>query len=211
MTPRQAFIKRSLDFLLALAGLIALGWLLLLCWLIASVETRSNGIFTQQRIGRFGRPFWVCKIKTMFDARGERSSITANCQHDITSSGRLFRRFKLDELPQLWNVLKGDMSFVGPRPDVPGYADCLQGEERLILQLRPGITGPASIKYRHEEALLAAASDAKAYNDEVIWPDKVRINLAYYQEYSVWRDLLYLFATFSPALAKRLERRSPQC
>ncbi|MEE2001483.1 sugar transferase [Alkalimonas sp. MEB108] len=211
MTLWQAVIKRSLDLLLALLGLLLLGWLLLLCWLIASIETRSNGMFAQQRIGRFGRPFRVYKIKTMFDASSERSSITAQCQQAITRSGRLFRRLKLDELPQLWNVLWGQMSFVGPRPDVPGYADCLKGEERLILQLRPGITGPASIKYCNEEALLAAASDAKAFNDGVIWPDKVRINLAYYHHYSVWRDLGYLLATLVPSFASRLERRSPPC
>lgn len=209
MTSRQAFMKRSLDLLLALLGFIVLGWLLLLCWLIASIETRSHGVFSQQRIGRFGRVFRVYKIKTMQDATGERSSITANCQDAITRSGRFFRRCKLDELPQLWNVLIGDMSFVGPRPDVPGYADCLQGEDRLILQLRPGITGPASLKYRNEEALLAAASDAKAYNDAVIWPEKVRMNLAYYHHYSVWRDLGYILATFMPRLADRLNRRTP--
>lgn len=207
----QAVIKRSLDLLLAVVSLLLLGWLLLLCWLIASIETRSNGIFAQQRIGRFGRPFRVYKIKTMVDASGERSSITAQCQQAITKSGRLFRRLKLDELPQLWNVLTGEMSFVGPRPDVPGYADCLQGEDRLILQLRPGITGPASIKYRNEEALLAAASDAKAFNDEVIWPDKVRINLAYYRHYSCWRDWLYLLATVVPPLADKLDLRTPPC
>lgn len=211
MTLYQAFCKRSFDVLLALFGLLTLGWLLVLCWLIASVETRSNGVFVQQRIGRFGRPFSVYKIKTMFNALEDRSSITANCRQAITRSGHYFRRFKLDELPQLWNVLKGDMSFVGPRPDVPGYADCLQGEDRLILQLRPGITGPASIKYRNEEQLLAAAKDAKAYNDDVIWPDKVRINLAYYQRYRCWHDLMYLIATFLPAMAKWLQRRNLLC
>lgn len=211
MTSRQAVIKRSLDLLSAVVLLLLFGWLLLLCWLIASIETRSQGIFAQRRIGRFGQPFWVYKIKTMHDAIGERSSITASCAGAITRSGRLFRRFKLDELPQLWNVLRGQMSLVGPRPDVPGYADLLQGEARLILQLRPGITGPASIKYRHEETLLAAVPDAKAYNDMVIWPDKVRINLAYYRHYSLGLDLLCLAATLVPSLAERLNRRFEAC
>jgi lipopolysaccharide/colanic/teichoic acid biosynthesis glycosyltransferase len=180
----------------SLLALLLLWWLIALCWLIASVDTRSNGFFSQQRIGRFAKPFSVYKIKTMHNAVQPRSSITANCRSEVSKSGAWMRRFKLDELPQLWNVFIGDMSFVGPRPDVPGYADCLQGDERQLLELRPGITGPASIKYRHEDNILAQVNDAKSYNDTVIWPDKVRINLDYYHHYSFWLDLRYIVRTF---------------
>uniref|UniRef100_UPI0025BFCAE4 sugar transferase n=1 Tax=Aquisalimonas sp. TaxID=1872621 RepID=UPI0025BFCAE4 len=100
----------------------------------------------------------------------------------------------LDELPQLINVLKGDMSFVGPRPDVPAFADTLAGEDRIILSVRPGITGPATLKYRDEETLLAEADDPEAYNSEVIYPDKVRINREYVH-WSFWRDLLDIWRT----------------
>ncbi|MCK4713179.1 MAG: sugar transferase, partial [Marinosulfonomonas sp.] len=113
----------------------------------------------------------------------------------ITRWGAFFRRWKLDELPQLWNVLKGDMSFVGPRPDVPGYLDQLSGEGKILLELRPGITGPASLKYRDEETILAQVDDPKAYNDEVIWPDKVAINIDYYRNWSLKADLIYILKT----------------
>ena len=109
--------------------------------------------------------------------------------------GAKLRKYKLDELPELWNVLKGDMSFVGPRPDVPGYADRLQGEDRLILKLRPGITGPASLKYANEEEILAQVSDPVKYNDEVIFPDKVRINLDYYHNHTFLGDIRLIFQT----------------
>jgi lipopolysaccharide/colanic/teichoic acid biosynthesis glycosyltransferase len=107
----------------------------------------------------------------------------------VTRIGRILRKSKIDELPQLLNVLAGQMSFVGPRPDVPGFADRLQGEERLLLSVRPGITGPASLAYRDEEALLAAQSDPEAFNREVIYPDKVQLNLKYIRNYRLWTDL----------------------
>ncbi|MDE5743632.1 MAG: sugar transferase, partial [Bacteroidales bacterium] len=123
------------------------------------------------------------------------SSVSVAGESRITSLGQWLRRHKLDELPELWNVLIGDMSFVGPRPDVPGYADALQGEERDILMLRPGITGPASLKYRNEEELLAQQADPQRYNDEVIYPDKVRINLYYLRHYSFVKDLQMMVCT----------------
>ena len=117
------------------------------------------------------------------------STVTTANDARITPLGAKLRRYKLDELPQLWNVLKGDMSFVGPRPDVPGYMDRLEGEDRELLQLRPGITGPATLKYRDEEQLLAAQDDPQVYNDTVIWPDKVAINRTYLQNWSLMNDL----------------------
>lgn len=113
----------------------------------------------------------------------------------ITRWGAWFRRYKIDELPQLWNILKGDMSFVGPRPDVPGYLDQLQGDDRRLLDLRPGLTGPATLKYRAEENILADQPDPQTYNDTVIWPDKVRLNLQYLETWSIWADIGYVVKT----------------
>ena len=123
------------------------------------------------------------------------SSVSVAGESRITPLGAKLRRYKLEELPELWNVLIGDMSFVGPRPDVPGYADKLVGEEREVLNLRPGITGPASLKYRNEEELLARQADPQRYNDEVIYPDKVRINLYYLRHYSFVKDLQMMVCT----------------
>lgn len=195
MTLSQRISKRSFDFLAALIGLVLFSWLIILCWLIASIETRSNGFFVQQRIGRFGTPFKLIKIKTMKNSKGPRSSITAQCHSEITKSGAIFRRYKLDELPQLLHVLFGQMSLVGPRPDVAGYADKLVGDDRIMLALRPGITGPASIKYRDEEYVLSTKAEPKHYNDTVIWPDKVSININYYKQYSLLNDLKYIKQT----------------
>ena len=109
--------------------------------------------------------------------------------------GKFLRKTSLDELPQLWNVLRGDMSLVGPRPDVPGYADRLQGKDRVILSVRPGITGPAQLAYRGEEDILVFKNDPVKYNDEVIWPDKVRINREYIEDYSFFKDIYYIWKT----------------
>ena len=170
-------------------------WLIALTWLIATLDTRSNGLFTQKRVGKDGRLFTVVKLKTMRPTRAPGTTITQSHDPRITPFGRFFRKTKLDELPQLWNVLKGDMSFVGPRPDVPGYADRLEGEARLLLSVRPGITGPATLAYRDEEAILAVQRDPERYNDEVIYPDKVRINLEYIRNWSLMGDLRYIWQT----------------
>lgn len=123
------------------------------------------------------------------------SSVSVKGESRITPLGARLRKYKLDELPELWNVLKGGMSLVGPRPDVPGYADKLTGNDRLILNLRPGITGLASLKYNDEEELLALQDDPVRFNDEVIFPDKVRINLKYLEKQSLWLDLRIIFCT----------------
>src|SRR5690606_5976569 len=140
-----------------------------------------------------GKPFHIVKLRTMRDGPKDPHAVTAQGDPRITRSGAFLRRSKIDELPQLWNVLVGDMSLVGPRPDVPGYADQLEGEDRIILSVRPGITGPATVKYRNEEALLGGQPDAVRYNREVIWPDKVRINREYLGQRSFRNDLKYLF------------------
>lgn len=195
LSPFQGFLKRSFDLVLACLGLLAFWWLILLAWLAASWDTRSNGFFMQIRVGRCARRFRVVKIKTMRPDQVNTTTVTRSGDPRITRLGAIFRRTKIDELPQLWNVLVGDMSFVGPRPDVPGFADALQGSERAVLSLRPGITGPATLKYRNEEEILAGQLDPERYNREVIWPDKVQVNLEYIRQWSFLGDIKYIFQT----------------
>jgi len=149
----------------------------------------------QKRVGRYGKLFRVFKIKTMKSIHGLDTTITTANDMRITKSGKFFRESKIDELPQLFNVLFGSMSFVGPRPDVEGYADKLEGEDRLILTIRPGITGPASLKYKNEESILAKQSNPKEYNDKIIWVDKVAINLQYIRTWSFSKDIYYIIKT----------------
>ena len=188
-------LKRSFDFFLSLFGLLVFSWLILIVWLIASFGTKSNGFFTQKRVGKDGSLFTLIKIKTMKQISGFDTTVTTKNDIRITKLGSFFRKIKLDELPALWNVFIGDMSLVGPRPDVPGYADNLKGNDRRILQLRPGITGPATLKYANEEQLLASVNDPQKYNDEVIFPDKVKINLEYLDNWSIWLDIKIIFKT----------------
>ena len=188
-------LKRSFDILFSLIGLLIFSWVIIINWLIAAIETKSNGFFIQKRVGKGGSLFTLIKIKTMKQISGFDTTVTTKNDIRITKWGHFFRRTKLDELPSLWNVLKGDMSLVGPRPDVPGYADKLTGDNRRILQLRPGITGPATLKYANEEQLLANVDDPVKYNDEVIFPDKVRINLEYLDNWSLWLDIKIIIRT----------------
>ena len=157
--------------------------------------------FSQKRVGQQGKLFTMVKFRTMKMNHGG-STISVKGESRITPLGATLRKYKLDELPELWNVLTGDMSFVGPRPDVPGYADLLQGEDRKILLLKPGITGPASMKYANEEEILALQKDPVKYNNEVIYPDKVRINLEYLKHLSFMLDLKIILYT---VLGKKLE------
>lgn len=196
MSRTDIFLKRLFDISTSFFGLLLLLPVIGICWLIAAINTRSNGFFIQRRVGQHGRIIRVCKIKTMYSGDSSRSPIASSNAAVITRSGSIFRRYKLDELPQLFNVLAGSMSIVGPRPDVPGYADRLAGSDRIILSLRPGITGPASIKYKDEESILEAVQDPVAYNDKIIWPDKVRINREYVKNYSLVSDLKYILQTF---------------
>ena len=189
------FFKRLFDIVFSFVGLLLLFPIILVSWIAASLDTASNGLFVQKRIGRNGRPFNLLKIKTMKPVKGVETTITSSKDVRITKTGVFLRRSKIDELPQLWNVLIGQMSFVGPRPDVSGYADKLTGKDLSMLAMRPGITGPASLKYKHEEEILAAQKDPKKYNDEVIWPDKVKINLEYINNYSFEKDLYYIWKT----------------
>lgn len=151
-------------------------------------------LFRQRRVGQNGVLFTIYKFRTM-EANQSGSSVTVAGETRITPLGAVLRKYKLDELPELWNVFKGDMSFVGPRPDVPGYADKLEGADRDVLRLKPGITGPASLKYRKEEELLATVEYPQRYNDEVIFPDKTRLNLYYLNNYSFVKDIQMIFCT----------------
>lgn len=189
------WIKYIFDRVVSLVGLLLI-WplLLLLVLMIRRSMPGAPAIFKQQRVGKDGRLFTMYKFRTMVPHHSG-SSVSVAGEDRITPLGKTLRRYKLDELPELWNILIGEMSFVGPRPDVPGYADCLEGEDQEILNLRPGITGPASLKYRDEEELLAKVEDPIAYNNEVIYPDKVRLNRYYYHHYSFVMDLRMIFAT----------------
>ena len=160
-------------------------------------------IFKQKRVGRYGKLFTMYKFRSMkVDHSG--SSVSVKGENRITPLGAKLRKYKLDELPELWNILRGDMSFVGPRPDIPGYADKLEGENRRVLLLKPGITGPASLKYRNEEELLSLQNDPVKYNDEVIYPDKIRINLYYLSHWSFWLDIKIIVYTL---LSKDLDKK----
>jgi len=165
---------------------------LILLWIMATVSTAQNGWFVQERIGRDGEPFRLHKLRSL---KGANHEDIRDMEAHMTLFGSWIRRTKLDELPQLFNVLSGDMSWIGPRPDVPGYADLLEDDDRKILTLRPGITGPATLKYKNEDRILLGQSDPKNYNDTVIWPDKVSINKTYLQDWSLKKDLQILFAS----------------
>ncbi|MCE8017066.1 sugar transferase [Halomonas sp. MCCC 1A17488] len=197
LTPAQRFLKRAFDLVLAAALLLLLLPLILVAAWAAARDTQASGFFVQERVGRDGRPFRVIKLRTMRPQAG--TSVTTLDDPRITRLGRILRRSKLDELPQLFNVLAGHMSFVGPRPDVPGFADLLDEQDRVILAVRPGITGPATLKYRDEERLLAGVADPERYNREVIFPDKVRLNRDYVLHWSFGRDLGYLWRTLFPS------------
>ena len=187
--------KWLFDRIVSLVGLIILSPVLLVAAILIRVKMPGGPVlFKQKRVGKEGKLFTMVKFRSMSVAHGG-SSVSVAGESRITPLGAKLRKYKLDELPELWNVFIGDMSFVGPRPDVPGYADKLVGEDRVILKLRPGITGPASLKYRDEETLLATVEDPIRYNDEVIFPDKVRINKEYYYNWSFWQDIRYIVRT----------------
>lgn len=190
------FAKSIFDKVVSLIGLICLSPVMLIVAILIKLKMPGGPIiFRQKRVGKYGRLFIVYKFRSMKVAGGGKTSIASKEEDRITPLGQKLRRYKLDELPELWNVLKGDMSFVGPRPDVPGYADKLQGHGRDILKLKPGITGPASLKYRNEEDLLNSVDNPQEYNDNIIYPDKVRLNLYYLEHYSFLKDIQMIICT----------------
>ena len=189
------FFKFLFDRVSSLFGLLFLSPVLLFVALLIRIKMPGGPIiFKQKRVGQYGRLFTMYKFRSMTVSHSG-SSVSVKGESRITPLGVKLRKYKLDELPELWNVLIGDMSFVGPRPDVPGYADKLEGDDRRMFLLKPGITGPASLKYRNEEELLAEQENPQKYNDEVLFPDKVRINIDYMDHWSFGKDVKIIVYT----------------
>lgn len=182
---KYLYWKPFFDWVLAFFLILILFPILALVLLITSCDTISFGVFRQKRVGQYGRYFTIYKFKTM-----------APTSQKISPVGKFLRKTKLDELPQLFNIIKGEMSFVGPRPDIPGYYDKLEGSDRRVLQLKPGLTSEASLKYRYEEALLAQQAKPLEYNDKVLFPDKVQMNLVYLEKVSFATDCKIIWKTF---------------
>lgn len=196
MSRLSLFIKYTFDKIAAFCGIIVLSPFMLIIFIVHKiVMSKGSFLFKQERIGQDGKRFNIYKIRTMQQESDNDLSVTTSNDERILPFGRFLRKTKLDEIVELINVLKGEMSLVGPRPDVPGYADLLQGSARKILELKPGITGPASLKYINEEEILANVENPKQYNDEVIYPDKVKINLDYYYNRTFWGDIKIIFKT----------------
>ncbi|PQJ66271.1 sugar transferase [Photobacterium angustum] len=187
--------KKIFDLFFSFIGLIFLWPVILFGWIASSISTRSNGFFLQKRVGVNGKVFHVIKLKTMTDTKSDFSSITALNTKRITKVGALLRKTKIDELPQLINVFLGQMSFVGPRPDVEGYADKLTGNERKVLSFKPGITGKATIYFKYEEELLQSAENPQNFNDSIVYPLKTKINLEYAEHASIIKDVDIILQT----------------
>ena len=202
-------LKWLFDRLASLCGLLIIWPLIVVVAILVKVKMPGGpAFFCQKRVGKDGELFTCHKFRTM-TMNHSGSSVSVAGDSRITPFGAKLRHYKIDELPELWDVLIGNMSFVGPRPDVPGYADQIQGDDRVVLKLRPGITGPATLKYRLEDEMISAyvaerqaAGDTRdsqeiavEYNDNVIYPDKVRLNKYYYEHYSFWKDIEMIFAT----------------
>ena len=187
-------LKRFFDIISSFFGLLLLMPFILLISILIRTRMPGEVFFIQKRVGQNGFFFKMIKFRTM-SIMHNGSTISIKGESRITPLGAILRRYKIDELPELWNVLKGDMSFVGPRPDVPGYADELQGEDRIILTVRPGITGPASLKYSNEEEILSKVDNPIKFNDQVLYPNKVRINKNYIKHWSFWLDMKIIIYT----------------
>ena len=189
-------IKYIFDRIFSLILLVVLSPVLLVLFIIHKIRMpKGSFLYWQVRIGKDGKQFKIFKIRTMMENSESEGTVTTINDERILPFGKWLRESKVDTFLELINILIGDMSFVGPRPDVPGYADKLEGDDRVILKMRPGLTGPASIKYRHEDKILAQQDNPLKYNDEVIWPDKVKINKEYYKNWSVWLDISIMWKT----------------
>lgn len=212
----MSLLKHIFDKVVSFLGLLVLWPVLAIVAIMVKVKMPGGpAFFVQQRVGKDGKLFNCHKFRSM-TMRHNDSPVAMAGESRITSFGEKLRNYKLDELPQLWDVFIGNMSFVGPRPDVPGYADQLEGDDRDVLKMRPGITGPATLKYRMEEKMIAdyvtqrqkegdqrdAQEIALEYNDTVLYPDKVRLNCYYYRHYSFVTDLKLIFCT---VFGKRME------
>ncbi|WP_282043171.1 sugar transferase [Winogradskyella flava] len=188
ISEKQLRIKRLFDLTLVVMLLPLLLLPIIVLMVAASFDTKNFGVFTQLRVGQNGKLFKIYKIRTLKDGVHR----LGHLEKSATPLGKYLRKTKLDELPQLFNVLKGDMSFVGPRPDIQGFADMLEGEDQIILKVKPGITGEATIKYKNEELVLERQNDPEDYNRTIIWVDKVKINRNYVENYSFYLDLMLI-------------------
>lgn len=202
LTDMQNARKRAFDLVVGGAALIIASPIMIIGIAAATVSTREWGVFSQERVGRYGRPFRVHKVRSMRRLEGVTTTVTAGSDPRITRVGAWLRRLKVDELPQLINVVRGEMSLVGPRPDVAGWADELSGDDRVVLSVRPGITGPASVVFRHEEEILAGVEDPEAHNRDVIWPEKVRLNRQYVENWTLREDVRWILATVRTVLER---------
>ena len=202
-------LKRLVDIVASFCSLLLIWWVYPIVAILIKIKMPGGpAFFCQKRVGKDGKLFTCHKFRTML-VKHNGSSVSVAGDSRITPFGAKLRHYKIDELPELWDVLIGNMSFVCPRPDVPGYADQLQGDDRKVLKLRPGITGPATLKYRLEDEMISeyvasrqAAGDSRPaqdiaveYNDTIIYPDKVRLNKYYYEHYSFWKDIEMILAT----------------
>ncbi|MEE4257632.1 MAG: sugar transferase [Bacteroidales bacterium] len=187
-------LKRIFDLSASFVGLVILLPLFMVLALLIKIKMPGPVFFVQNRVGQDGKIFAMVKFRTMSPGHGG-SSITVKGENRITPLGAYLRKYKLDELPELWNILKGDMSLVGPRPDVPGYADLLEGNDRLVLSVKPGLTGAASLCFINEEEILSKQADPKYYNDEILFPEKVRINKNYITKWSMMLDFKIILYT----------------
>ena len=199
--PASKFAKENVDYIVATVMFIVFLPVLIGVSVAILISDGKPIFFSQMRVGKNGKLFRLYKFRSMKNIKSNTTVAAAETDR-ISSLGKFLRRSKIDELPELFNIIRGDMSFVGPRPDVPGYADALIGDDREILKLRPGLTGPASLKYYDEEDILALQDDPQKYNDEVIFPDKVRINLLYMKNWSFWMDMKLILDT---ALRRKLD------
>jgi len=187
--------KRLFDIIFSLLGILFLFPVFIFVSILIKIDSSGPVFFLQERVGLNGKIFKIIKFRSMKEDHKNSLTVTLKNDKRITRIGKKLRKYKIDEIPELINVLVGDMSFVGPRPDVPGYADLLKGNDRNILKLRHGITSLASVKYYNEEQLLMVQKDPIAYNNDVIFPDKVRMNLNYYENNNIWIDIKIIFAT----------------
>ena len=188
-------IKRLFDLIFAIFGLILLLPFFLAISILIKIDSKGSVFFIQDRVGQDAFLFKIIKFRTMITSEEIKSTISIKGDVRVTRFGEVLRRYKIDELPELINILRGEMSFVGPRPDVPGYADKLNGDARNILKLKPGITSLASLKYSNEELLLSQQKNPIDYNNNIIYPDKVKMNLNYYKNHNLWIDIKIIFAT----------------
>ena len=200
--------KRTYDLVFAALGLIILSPLLLLIAIIVKLSDRGPVLFLQRRIGQYGRPFRIWKFRTMIvDAEKHGLSVTKAGDHRVTLVGRVLRKTKLDELPQLWNVLRGEMSFVGPRPEVPRYVERYTPEQQQVLSLKPGITDLATLEFRREEELLRNVADPEKFYVEYCLPKKIELNLDYNQRANLWHDTRIILFSLIPLGSQRIVAR----